>query len=664
MMPKTQSACLPLDSGHLKDLRKSKSGANLQQRVPEEEEELRDVPIASASVPEQEVDEIIVDEEGPTSWICGVPFLLFILWLSSIGEVYFPDLMNDSNINYWNFKYKVDVNGGKPMTFPFEISSSLDSGEESGEYLKKTLMLQWLNTCANEADCRISVVTNEAYLSSPHQKKASTKICDNVMPAKGERLDIVLAASADAIEPSTTAIVRRPPLNPLVHYQNMGRLVEQQAASKSAIDECVAKMEYVMRENPDKEISSWMTQKLVARPMHLFSFLIHRLGNVMVLFFKPAEAKVLHQQNWVLAAGPAICEGLAQICLFTGIVLSCAQLKTIIYCSGSVWSAIGAWLFLEKKLNQWQIVGMALVILGLVSKSKSSFDTIASEGSGDLFAIMLMLTGTILHSLTNVFNQKILTACATDEMKPIPPASLAVMIGIISCVLYGFYFFGWVYPEWEDIVLMPVNSDKWTLAWIGIIGLLISSWLHAASFFFLLGNIGVVSCGMVKGAQTGSYVVLSHMLWCDYDSNPKQCIDTFTGIATGLSIGGVLVYSYASVYCGPGKPATPETDVEAQEDPVGDLKVPLSVVQNSEGRSITLYSRADRQKTSSVYSISMNHVVDETEMPTRGSSILARPSSTASMMKLAGRGTAAGGPTYRNTSAMMEMEKMRAEGQK
>ena len=100
---------------------------------------------------------------------------------------------------------------------------------------------------------------------------------------------------------------------------------------------------------------------MIARPMHLFSFLIHRMGNVMVLFFKPQEAKVLHKQNWFLATGPAVCEAMAQICLFTGIVLSCAQLKTIIYCSGSVWSAIGAWLFLQKKLNKWQIVATMLM---------------------------------------------------------------------------------------------------------------------------------------------------------------------------------------------------------------------------------------------------------------------------------------------------------------
>ena len=54
-------------------------------------------------------------------------------------------------------------------------------------------------------------------------------------------------------------------------------------------------------------------------------------------------------------------------------------------------------------------LGMALVIAGLMSKSKSSFDVVTESGGGDVFAIFLMLAGTILHSGTNVFNQKILT---------------------------------------------------------------------------------------------------------------------------------------------------------------------------------------------------------------------------------------------------------------
>ena len=67
-------------------------------------------------------------------------------------------------------------------------------------------------------------------------------------------------------------------------------------------------------------------------------------------------------QNWGKASVPAIIEGVSQMMLFVGIVLSCAQLKAIIYCSGTVWSAVLAWLFLQKKLSPWQIAGMGTVL--------------------------------------------------------------------------------------------------------------------------------------------------------------------------------------------------------------------------------------------------------------------------------------------------------------
>ena len=72
---------------------------------------------------------------------------------------------------------------------------------------------------------------------------------------------------------------------------------------------------------------------------------------------------------------------------------------------------------------------------------------------------------------------------------------------MISIFGYCIYFFYCISGEFTEILIDPVTS--FGDMWLGIGGLLIAAWLHATSFFFLLGNIGVVSCGMVKGAQTG-----------------------------------------------------------------------------------------------------------------------------------------------------------------
>lgn len=82
---------------------------------------------------------------------------------------------------------------------------------------------------------------------------------------------------------------------------------------------------------------------MVVRPMHLLTFFIKSWGNVLVLIFRPNEARNIFKQSWGKASIPAIIEGISQVLIFAGIVMSCAQLKTIIYCSGTVWSALGAY---------------------------------------------------------------------------------------------------------------------------------------------------------------------------------------------------------------------------------------------------------------------------------------------------------------------------------
>ncbi len=91
--------------------------------------------------------------------------------------------------------------------------------------------------------------------------------------------------------------------------------------------------------------------------------------------------------------------------------------------------------------------------------------------------------------------------------------------------------------------MQKMDGDGFSIVdMIGSVGLLIASWLHAAAFFFLLGNIGVVSCSMVKGAQTGTYVMLSHFLWCDYEKNPKQCIDTYLLLVLDMNAFALLLH--------------------------------------------------------------------------------------------------------------------------
>jgi len=76
---------------------------------------------------------------------------------------------------------------------------------------------------------------------------------------------------------------------------------------------------------------------------------------------------------------------------------------------------------------------------------------------------------------------------------------------------------------------------------------------HAGCYFFLLGRVGVVSCGVTKGVTTALYVYISHMLFCDED-HKKYCVGWAGIIATFFCSSGVMLYAYATAIA-PKQPA-------------------------------------------------------------------------------------------------------------
>jgi len=110
--------------------------------------------------------------------------------------------------------------------------------------------------------------------------------------------------------------------------------------------------------------------------------------------------------------------------LMFGIVLSSGAMKSVLYTSGTVWSALLAYFLLKKKLNWLQITGMIVVVVGLYCKGYKSFEEMkkadgAAGGMNQLLGALIIIAGTVLHSLTNVVNQKLLTAVVQEEITEI-----------------------------------------------------------------------------------------------------------------------------------------------------------------------------------------------------------------------------------------------------
>merc|ERR1740130_1676010 len=79
---------------------------------------------------------------------------------------------------------------------------------------------------------------------------------------------------------------------------------------------------------------------------------------------------------------------------------------------------------------------------------------------------------------------------------------------------------------------------------MAFVGFVLSSAVHAVAYFNLLGSIGVVSCGVMKGLTTAGYVTISAIAFCGIAA--KYCINWQTAISSVVCVGGVMVYSYAT----------------------------------------------------------------------------------------------------------------------
>merc|ERR1712050_776964 len=99
--------------------------------------------------------------------------------------------------------------------------------------------------------------------------------------------------------------------------------------------------------------------------------------------------------------------------------------------------------------------------------------------------------------------------------------------------------FSWSVLARPDAVSgLPMNSGP---AWMGFV---IMTTLHAAAFYSLLGSVGVVSSGIVKGMTTSTYVMISGFAFCSLEGH--YCLNSKTILSSMICVASVVCYSFAT----------------------------------------------------------------------------------------------------------------------
>jgi drug/metabolite transporter (DMT)-like permease len=319
-------------------------------------------------------------------------------------------------------------------------------------------------------------------------------------------------------------------------------------------------------------------------------FVADAMGNILAVL--APSAKQVAWRDLPLHKGlvPALVDMVSKIFILGGMALATAQAKSILYNSCLVFSALLAYFILHRRYNVGQLVGLTLLVIGFLVKVSPEFQKVGLDSLFTMVGMLMILVGCALHSLTNVVNEYYIRKLGFPEVK------LCCIIGCCNLTIWLLAFAcGLLIPEkngntgvfTEDMLFFRKGlPDAWPkgdltawdkdfspmnggLAWIGFVA---ASAVHAIAYFRLLGSIGVVSTGVMKGAVTAAYVALSAVIMCDMNQTSSPDLSKFcvqkkpeTAISALICVVGVLVYTYFTAQA-QQEPADAKA-LETSEDP-------------------------------------------------------------------------------------------------
>jgi len=76
------------------------------------------------------------------------------------------------------------------------------------------------------------------------------------------------------------------------------------------------------------------------------------------------------------------------------------------------------------------------------------------------------------------------------------------------------------------------------------VALLISIVAHNITYFFLVGQTGAVSTGIIQALRAVSVFAISSLLFCDIQES--QCFNGYKGVSSFIVIGGTLLFGWAT----------------------------------------------------------------------------------------------------------------------
>ena len=223
-----------------------------------------------------------------------------------------------------------------------------------------------------------------------------------------------------------------------------------------------------------------------------------------------------------------------------GLSVAGSSLYIIVYSSCTMWIAVLSRCILKRKLLSAQWAGCGIVVGGLAITGGNLAATLGEKSDTEIaLGAAMILFGSVSHAYTWVLVEVLLN----EDSDPILPEAVSAIMGFAGVAVFATWQLVYTLPRAGELVFGQIASHGGNNATITLAYALltVASLVHAVTFYHLVGGLGAVTAGILKGLQAVAVFIGSHVLFCSVQ--PSQCFSVPKAWSLVLVVCGTTLYA-------------------------------------------------------------------------------------------------------------------------
>jgi drug/metabolite transporter (DMT)-like permease len=223
---------------------------------------------------------------------------------------------------------------------------------------------------------------------------------------------------------------------------------------------------------------------------------------------------------------------------YAGASLAGPLVFAVVYSSVTVWTAVFSRIVLGRTMCVGQWGSVLVVFLGLTVAARDSH----AMGSSVWLGCILVLVGSMMHALTYIFCEAIMTV-GPDVLTLTQNCAIQATV---AWTVLGIWQLVYTVPHWTEAIARPVEEAGTSVAVALLLLLLFAfcNWVHSITFYKTLIHFpgGATSAGVMKGLQAVLVFLFTDWVFCGRTGGEEMCFSTSKLISLLAVTGGVVTY--------------------------------------------------------------------------------------------------------------------------